>query len=254
MNTVVKKDLIRIWFKYAKRRKNSPDHTLKIRSSCEITIYMMEKILRSAKTHLESTPNAGHDITHTLRVRDLCLHISSIEGGDPEILEASALLHDIGRPAELKDPGIDHASLSAQLAPGILDRAGFPAQKIPAVVYAIANHRYSSGITPGSLEARILQDADRLDISGAVGAAMTFAYSGAYNHRLYHPGDPLASQREPDGKEYALDHILTKLMLLPGSMHTGTAKGMVEEKNKFLQTFVNHFIYEINTSRWRANE
>ncbi len=209
----------------------------------------MQQILRSARTHIEVIPNAGHDITHTLRVRDLCLHISSIEGGDIEILEASALLHDIGRPAELKNPATDHAALSAQLSPGILDRAGFPAQKIPDVVYAIANHRYRSGITPESLEARILQDADRLDISGAVGAAMTFAYSGAYNPRLYHPQDPLAIQREPDGNKYALDHILTKLMLLPGSMHTRCARRMVEERNKFLQTFVNQFICEINTSR-----
>jgi uncharacterized protein len=215
---------------------------------------MMQQILRSARTHLESTPSAGHDITHTLRVRDLCLYISSIEGGDPEILEASALLHDIGRPTELKDPGTDHAASSAQLSPGILGRAGFPAQKIPAVVYAIANHRYSSGVIADSLEARILQDADRLDISGAVGAAMTFAYSGAYNHRLYHIDDPLASQRKPDGNEYALDHILTKLMLLPGSMHTGTARGMAEERNRFLQTFVDQFIHEINTVRRPGNE
>jgi uncharacterized protein len=215
---------------------------------------MMQQILRSARTHLEGTLNAGHDITHTLRVRDLCLHISSIEGGDSEILEASALLHDIGRPAELNDPATDHAALSAQLSPGILDRAGFPAQKIPAVVYAIASHRYRSGIKPESLEARILQDADRLDISGAVGAAMTFAYSGAHNRMLYNPQDPLASQREPDGNKYALDHILTKLMLLPGSMHTGSARRMVEERNKFLQTFVNQFFCEINTSRWPGNE
>jgi uncharacterized protein len=215
---------------------------------------MMQQILHSARTHLESTPNAGHDITHTLRVRDLCLHIGSIEGGDPDILEASALLHDIGRPAELKDPANDHATSSAQLSPGILNMAGFPAQKIPAVVYAIANHRYSSRIIPDSLEARILQDADRLDISGAVGAAMTFAYSGAHNRRLYHPDDPLASQREPDGNKYALDHILTKLMLLSGSMHTCTARSMAEERNRFLQIFVDQFIHEIYTVRGPGNE
>ena len=226
----------------------------KIAKNNLIAISMMQQILRSARTHLESTPNAGHDITHTLRVRDLCLHISNIEGGDPEILEASALLHDIGRPAELKDPSRDHAELSAQLSPGILDRAGFPAQKIPAVVYAIANHRYSSGVMPDNLEARILQDADRLDISGAVGAAMTFAYSGAHNHIMYHPNDPLARAREPDGNKYALDHILTKLMLLPGSMHTGTARGMAEERNRFLQSFVDQFIHEINTGRGPGNE
>ena len=213
----------------------------------------MEQILRSARTHLESTPNAGHDITHTLRVRDLCLHISSIEGGDPEILEASALLHDIGRPSEVKDPATDHAALSAQLSSGILDRSGFPSQKIPAVVYAIANHRYSSGVIPDSLEARILQDGDRLDISGAVGAAMTFVYSGAHNHSMYHPDDPLARARKPDGNEYALDHILTKLMLLPRSMHTSTARGMAEERNRFLQTFIDQFIHEINTGRGPVN-
>ena len=211
----------------------------------------MQQILRSARTHLESTPNAGHDITHTLRVRDLCLHISSIEGGDPEILEASALLHDIGRPDEIKDPAIDHAELSARLSPKILDRAGFPAQKIPAVVYAIANHRYSSGITPDSLEARILQDADRLDITGAVGIAMTFAYSGAYGHMLYHPDDPMCKKHKPDDNKYAMDHILSKLIQLPTSMHTNTARHIANERNKFLLDFIDQFKQEITFIRER---
>lgn len=206
---------------------------------------MMENILESVKEILEESLNAGHDITHTLRVRDLCRHIGNLEGGDPAILEAAALLHDIGRPAELKDQTADHAAISAQMAPGILSEAGFPAQKISAVVYAVKYHRYSFGVTPDTLEARILQDADRLDISGAVGAAMTFAYSGAYGRRLYHHGDPGATGREMDGNEYALDHIVEKLLLLPGSMHTDTARQMAQERSMFLRGFVEQFIEEV---------
>jgi uncharacterized protein len=212
------------------------------------------QIRESARKIFDGAANAGHDINHSLRVMDLCIHISSIEGGDSEILEAAALLHDIGRPAQLKDPAVDHATLSAQLAPDILSGAGFPSQKVPAVVYAIKHHRYSFGLTPETLEARILQDADRLDISGAVGAAMTFAYSGAMNRKLYHSSDPMAKHRQLDGDEYALDHILSKLMHLPGSMHTTTARLMAEERNMFLNGFVEQLLREITFGRRQANE
>jgi uncharacterized protein len=205
---------------------------------------MIDRIAESARAILEKQPTAGHDITHTLRVRELCLHLGSIEGGDPEILEASALLHDIGRPAELQKPGVDHAAVSARLAQGILKAAGFPDNKIPSVIYAIENHRYSSNIEPASLEARILQDADRLDISGAVGAAMTFAYTGAFGRQMYHIDDPMAEHREPDDKQYALDHILSKLLLL--SMHTDTARDMAKQRNEFLNKFIDQFAEEIN--------
>lgn len=211
-----------------------------------MTSNIIEIIADSTRAIFEKQPTAGHDITHTLRVRNLCLHIGRIEGGDPEILEASALLHDIGRPAELHKPEVDHAVISAELAQGILKKVGFPDEKIPPVIYVIENHRYSSNIHPDGLEARILQDADRLDISGAVGVAMTFAYSGALGRLMYHINDPMAENREPDDKKYALDHILSKLMLLPGSMHTDTARDMARQRNEFLNKFIDQFVHEIN--------
>ncbi|MBW6516921.1 MAG: HD domain-containing protein [ANME-2 cluster archaeon] len=214
----------------------------------------MKQIENAARSILENAPSAGHDITHSLRVRDLCLYLAQEEGGDSQVLEAAALLHDIGRPAEFKDPDTDHAVISAQLAPGILSGAGFPSRNIPAVVYAIKHHRHSSGVVPDTLEARILQDADRLDISGAVGAAMTFAYSGAMNRSLYHSGDPLGEHRQLDGDEYALDHILSKLTHLPRTMHTVTARQMAEERSRFLNGFVEQLAGEITCCRRQQDE
>lgn len=210
---------------------------------------MMKLIMDSAGALLQDSDAACHDITHALRVRDLCAYIGRAEGGDMEVLEASALLHDIGRTAEMKKSGADHAAVSAELAPAILGKSGFPAEKIAAVVYAIENHRYSSNIIPDSLEARILQDADRLDISGAVGIAMTFCYSGARSRMMYHPSDPLALGREPNGGEYAIDHILSKLMTLPEHMHTATARHLAEQRNTFLKAFVEQFVHEVAFNR-----
>lgn len=207
--------------------------------------YIQEQILRSVNSILKNKAAAGHDITHTLRVKDLCLYIAGIEGGDVEILEACALLHDIGRAEEIKNPGTDHAFISAQMAPGILKAARFPAHKIESVIYSIINHRYSLQVTPTTLEARILQDADRLDISGAIGIAMTFAYSGAYRHMLYHPDDPMCEKHKPDDNKYAMDHILSKLIQLPASMHTNTARRMANERKAFLLSFIDQFKQEI---------
>lgn len=206
---------------------------------------MLDKIMESARSILEASAHTGHDMNHALRVRDLCIYTSSVEGGDQEILIAAALLHDIGRPDELQDPSLDHALISAYLAEGILKGSGFPDDKIKQVIHSIDSHRFSTNLNPGSLEGCILQDADRLDISGALGVAMTFAYSGACGRRLHHPSDPLAEHRKPDGTMYALDHILTKLMVLPGTMNTMTARRMAKDRNRFIRTFLDQFKNEI---------
>jgi putative nucleotidyltransferase with HDIG domain len=76
--------------------------------------YKQEQILRSVNSIRKNKAAAGHDITHTLRVKDLCLYVAGIEGGDVELLEACALLHDIDRSEEIKNPGTDHAFISVQ--------------------------------------------------------------------------------------------------------------------------------------------
>jgi uncharacterized protein len=189
---------------------------------------------------------AGHDVTHTIRVHELCLRIGKEEKADLLVVQAAALLHDIGRGREQLDPKVDHAEASAEMAKKLLVDCHFPEEKIPKVLHAIRVHRFSRQKVPQTLEAKILQDADRIDISGAIGVAMSFAYGGAKNMELYDNDDPLAKNRKLDDSKYVLDHFQTKLLRLGETMHTVTATHLIRRRKEFLTSFMSQFVKEID--------
>jgi uncharacterized protein len=204
---------------------------------------LIEHVKKVALEYIQMHSYAGHDQTHTVRVHQLCKMIGEKEKADPLILEAAALLHDVGRSFQ----GVDHAEKSAEIAEKLLGECSFPVDRIPQVLYAIRMHRFSRGAEPDTLEAKILQDADRIDISGAIGVAMTFAYGGSKNTELYDRDDPLAKNRELDDTKYVLDHFQTKLFKLPETMHTKTTRQLIKERSSYLKSFFNQFLKEIGT-------
>ena len=210
----------------------------------------MTSIMNCVKTKaLEITKQhtyAGHDVTHTIRVHRLCTSIGRKENADLLVVEAAALLHDIGRGREQLNPEVDHAEASAELAEKLLIECHFPEDRIPQVLHAIRVHRFSRKKVAETLEAQILQDADRIDGSGAVGVAMTFAYGGAKNMELYNEDDPLAKNRKLDDTKYVLDHFQTKLLKLEGTMQTKTARQLIQRRQRYLSSFMNQFIKEIS--------
>ena len=122
--------------------------------------------------HLPADHSDGsHDLSHIHRVWVNAQRIQHVEGGDLEVLLAAVLLHDCVA-VEKNSPLRGQAStLSAQKATSILADMGWPTQRIDQVAHAVKTHSYSAGIEPLTLEARILQDSDRLDAIGAVGIA-----------------------------------------------------------------------------------
>jgi len=211
-------------------------------------ISLLGHIEDEARQYMDEHCFPSHDFSHVLRVQRLCKVIGEAENADMLILYAAALLHDLGREAERKNPSVDHAEKSAEIARTLLEKVHFPRDKIPAVLYAIKVHRFSKGASPTTLEARILQDADRIDISGAIGIAMTFAYGGAYNRELYDINDPFAQSRELNDKNYTLDHFYAKLLNLPKTMHTRLGKQIAEKRTRFLQLFLQELRTEIEST------
>ena len=112
----------------------------------------------------------AHSYEHTLRVRQLCLLIGAKEDADLEILEAAALLHDIGRPEE-EVTGESHAEIGANMAIAFLATTTFPSKKLSKVASAIRTHRFSENYQPKTIEGEILSDADKIDAMGALGLA-----------------------------------------------------------------------------------
>ncbi len=135
----------------------------------------------------------SHDCNHVYRVLKLAAQIACREGGaDMEILILSCLLHDIGRPAQHADPACCHAQVGAEMAYNFLLAQNYPIQRAAAVRDAILTHRFRSKTPPESLEAKILFDADTLDVTGAIGIARTLQFSGKVTAPIY--------GTEPDGQ------------------------------------------------------
>jgi uncharacterized protein len=129
--------------------------------------------------------------------------------------------------------------LSAEKAAGILVKCSdFPLSKIDAVKHAIHAHSFSANIETDTFEAKIVQDADRLDALGAIGTARCFAVSGALGRPLLEPNDPLSERRDPDDTKYAVDHFFVKLFKLPDTMKTQAARKIANDRVEFMRHFL----------------
>ena len=189
--------------------------------------------------------DAAHDLQHLQRVwASAQLLLARAPEADQLVVMAACFLHDlVNLPKD--DPDRAQASRrAAKLARHQLAWLGFPADKLDAVAHAIEAHSFSAGITPASLEAQIVQDADRLDALGAVGLARMFYISGRLGRALAHPADPLALQRERDDMAYALDHIEQKLAKLPGLMQTAAGRELAQERLELMLAFRDAFVAE----------
>jgi uncharacterized protein len=189
--------------------------------------------------------DGAHDAAHLHRVWKNAFAIQQVEGGDAEILAAAVLLHDCVA-VEKDAPQRALASwLAAEKASRILAKHDWPAQRISAVTHAIESHSYSGGIKPESLEAKILQDADRLDSIGFVGVARCFYTAGRMGSAMYEASDATGETRPLDDKRFALDHFYTKLLKLAGTFQTGEGARMAQERDTRVRQFLENFRAEI---------
>lgn len=189
--------------------------------------------------------DGSHDLAHILRVFKNAMRIHGAEGGDGEILAAAVLLHDCVS-VEKNSPLRNEASrLAAQKASDILRRLAWDEGRIAAVSHAITAHSFSAGIAPETLEAKILQDADRLDAIGAIGVARCFYIGGRMNSGLHDVADPRGQERQLDDKRFAIDHFPIKLFKLADGFQTETGKRLAADRHARLVSFYNDFLEEI---------
>lgn len=135
---------------------------------------------------LDCLQDTAHDKDHVYRVLYNAMAIAQEEhGADMEILIAACLLHDIGRPEQIADPRLCHAEVGAEKAFAFLLGMGWEEARAEHVRQCILSHRFRKSNPPQSIEARILYDADKLDVTGAIGAARTLAYNGAVGQPIY---------------------------------------------------------------------
>lgn len=187
----------------------------------------------------------AHDWQHVRRVAANAARIAVAEGADTGVVVPAALLHELFNYPKNHPESARSGEVCAARAREALDRLHWPGERAEAVAYCIRVHGFSAGIVPDTLEARVLQDADRLDAIGAIGIARCFATGAVMRAPFYDPDDPFARRRALDDKRFSVDHFFRKLLKIPATLHTATGRAMAEERARFLEMFLGQLEREI---------
>ncbi len=211
------------------------------------------KLLNDLLPHVVITKgDPAHDFEHTKRVLNMAIKIGeNTEGADLEVLIPAALFHD-AIVFRKDDPKNKQATeLSAEIARSVLAKLqNFPYLKIKLVEVCIRECSFSKGIPASTLESKILQDADRLEATGAIAILRTFSSGGQMERPFYNPEDPFRENSKPN-TEYGLDLFPRRLFLVSSSMNTEIAKNIAARRHKFLVSFVDELRTELyETDVW----
>ena len=209
----------------------------------------LEQQLEAVLLQHDDGSDASHDLHHARRVLRNAIEIASPEKGpaDRRLLTAAAYLHDLVNLPKDSPQRAQASRLSAEKAAPILAGLGFSDGEITAVQHIITAHSFSANIPPRSLEAKILQDADRMEALGALGIARTFYVAGKLESELFHGDDPFANDRGLDDSRYAVDHFKTKLLGLADTMQTVAGREVAIERTGSMRRFLDHLAAEIGS-------
>lgn len=207
-----------------------------------------QRFVNYFKTSDKIFDDASHDLSHFHRVYKTALEISSYETEfiDPLVILAAAYFHDIVSLPKHHPDSKNSSKLAAIKANEILTNMDFPKDKMSAVCHAIETHSFSANIPPETLEAKIIQDADRMEALGALGILRAFYVCGRMGSIPYDKEDLHATNRPLNDKVYGLDHFQCKLFKLPALLQTEGGRRISQKRTDFLHYFVKELEQDIN--------
>lgn len=219
---------------------NKVDHL-----SCEL---WLTKIV-DWTTEQMSTADSGHGIDHVRRVVANATTIALKENANPQIVLPAAWLHDCVFVPKNSSQRNKASRLAADKASQFLNSIGYPAEYVQPVHHCIMAHSFSAKIDCQTIEAKVVQDADRLEALGAIGISRCLMTGGAMGQRLYHPDDPFPVDREPEDTVQSIDHFFVKLLKLPMTMKTSTGRELASQRSGFMIEFLSQLCDEIKVDR-----
>lgn len=205
--------------------------------------------IEQARTWYEQADTI-HDFEHVLRVYRTAERLAAAEGADLEIVRTAALLHDVCGAMPGSKERAEHHIASAAFAAQVLQEAGWPAERIQAVQHCIRAHRFRSKADeqPQSLEARVLFDADKLDVLGAIGVARTIGYASLAGQPAYaEPSEQFIKTGEklPGEPHSAYHEHLFKLRRIKDRLFTASARRLAEDRDAYIEAYFQRLAAEI---------
>ena len=210
----------------------------------------IDQLQRRCQAFLADTMSGdpAHDISHVQRVVQNTLRLTAAADGDPAITVPAAWLHDCVTVSKNSPLRKQASKLAADEAVRFLGSIGYDENLLPAIHHAVAAHSFSANIPCETLEAGIVQDADRLEAIGAIGIARCFLTGGAMGTPLYDPSEPFAIDRELDDKRYTLDHFYVKLFKLADTMQTEAGRAEAMRRTEYMREFLQRLGDEIGVN------
>lgn len=190
--------------------------------------------------------DSGHGLDHVRRVVENAQAIGTAERADMRVVLPAAWLHDcviVPKNSKLRSQA---SRLAADKASQFLESIQYPSDLIAAITHCIAAHSFSAGLRCESLEAKVVQDADRLEALGAIGVARCLMTGGAMRQRLYHPDDPFPVSRQPQDDVQSIDHFFAKLLTLAQTMQTSSGQSIAQQRTRFMIDFLHQLARELN--------
>ncbi|EOV9301548.1 HD domain-containing protein [Vibrio parahaemolyticus] len=193
----------------------------------------------------EMQVDAAHDIEHVKRVVKTAKQLCDEENADIAIVLPAAYLHDCFTYPKDHPNRKQSSAIAAKKAIAYLVSIQYPQHYHDAIAHAIEAHSFSANIRPNTLEAQIVQDADRLDALGAIGVTRCIQVSTHFNAQLYNDNDMFAKERELNDKQFTVDHFQTKLFKIVETMNTESAKLEANKRKAFMQTYLKQLYDEV---------
>ena len=173
------------------------------------------------------------------------MYLTDIEKSNSLVTLPSAWLHDcvaVAKDSPLRAQG---SKMAAEAATKFLGGNGYPDELLPEVFHAIEAHSYTANIPTRTLEAAVVQDADRLDSLGAIGIARCLLVGGRLNRPLCDNEDPFCDGRDPDDGQFTIDHFYAKLFKLPATMKTRAGRDEAQRRADLMQRYLDDLRKEI---------
>lgn len=207
-----------------------------------------QKIISWLQSTGHDNDDGSHDFSHFQRVWKTAWQIIDQESVsvNPLVVLAACYFHDIVVLPKDHPQRSQASSLAAVKTRTCLEQMEFPHELIDNVCHCVESHSYSAGIRPETVEAKVVQDADRMEALGAIGVARVFYTSGLLRRKMFDPEDPLAEHRELDDREYALDHFQVKLLKLSETMQTSAGRRMAERNTDYLREYMGKLLKELD--------
>jgi uncharacterized protein len=193
--------------------------------------------------------DAGHGIDHVRRVVSNAMVIGEQEFANMSIVLPAAWLHDCVIVPK-NSPLRSQASLmAAEKAFEFLSSIDYPKELIPPIIHCIHAHSFSARIACETLEAKVVQDADRMEAIGAIGIARCLMTGGAMKQRLYDPDEPFPVTRPYQDRVQSVDHFFAKLLGLASTMQTDHGREIAAQRTAFMLQFLHALADEIGADQ-----